>query len=78
MIAIEAKDLRAFVERIERLESEIHILNDEKKMVYSEAKASGFDVGVLKKVIGERRKDRNDRIDFEEVFDLYWNAIHDE
>ena len=47
-----AKDqLRAFIERIERLEEEKKTIADDIKDVYGEAKSSGFDPAILKKVI---------------------------
>lgn len=63
--------LRAFVERIERLEEEISTLNADKSEVYKEAKATGFDVKVLRKVIAARRMDRSERQEAETLFDLY-------
>lgn len=46
---VAADQLKAFVERIERLEEEIKVINDDKTDVYAEAKGNGFDVKILKK-----------------------------
>src|SRR6185437_7114806 len=67
--------LRAFVERIERLEEEIKALNDDKSEVYAEAKGNGFDVKVLRKIIADRRKDYSARMEFETIYDLYAAAL---
>jgi len=67
--------LRAFVERIERLEEEIKALNEDKSEVYAEAKGNGFDVKVLRKIIGDRRKDYAARMEFETIYDLYAAAL---
>lgn len=67
--------LRAFVERIERLEEEAKAINDDKKEVYAEAKGSGFDTKVLKRIIADRRKDAGDRANFEAIYDLYASEL---
>lgn len=74
---VDGSHLRAFVERIERLEEEIKAINDDKKEVYAEAKGIGFDVAILKKVIGLRRMDRDKRIEQETILDLYLSALGD-
>jgi uncharacterized protein (UPF0335 family) len=43
--------LRAFVERIERLEEEKKAIADDIKEIYAEAKGNGFDTKVLRQVI---------------------------
>jgi uncharacterized protein (UPF0335 family) len=40
---IAGAQLRAFVERIERVEEEIKALTEDKKDIYAEAKGQGFD-----------------------------------
>lgn len=71
-----AKDqLRAFVERIERLDEEIKSLNDDKRDVYAEAKAMGFDTKALKGVIRLRKLDPQERREQEEILDAYLHAL---
>ena len=71
-----AKDhLRAFVERIERLEEEKQALADDIKEVYAEAKAEGFDVKALRVVIRLYRQDSADRNEHEALVDLYRDAM---
>ncbi len=67
--------LRAFVERIERLEEEIKAINDDKSEVYKEAKATGFNVKVLRKVIAARRQDYAERQEIDTLFDMYMTAL---
>lgn len=67
--------LRAFVERLERLNEEINCLNDDKKDVYGEAKSMGFDVKVLKRVLAIRRQDKDERLEQEAILDLYLTAL---
>ena len=47
---INAGHLRAFVERIERLEEEKKALSGDIKDVFGEAKANGFDVKIIRKI----------------------------
>jgi uncharacterized protein (UPF0335 family) len=57
-----AKDhLKAFVERIERLEEEKKTLSDDIRDVYGEAKVSGFDVKALRTIVKMRKQDVNER-----------------
>lgn len=67
--------LRAFIERIERLEEEKAVLQADIKEVYSEAKGTGFDTGILRKLIALRKKDKDKRQEEEELLDLYKRAI---
>lgn len=67
--------LRAFVERIERLEEEQRAINADKSEVYKEAKGNGFDVKVMRKIIADRRKDTNERAEFDAVYDMYADAL---
>ena len=67
--------LRAFVERIERLDNEAKDLNDERKDVYGEAKSMGYDTKILKKVIALRRKDDQERMEEDLVLQTYLVAL---
>ena len=52
--------IRSFVERIENLDGELQEINEQKKEVFSEAKAEGFDVRILKEIIKLRKQDKED------------------
>lgn len=67
--------LRAFVERIERLEDEKKTIADDIKDVYGEAKGMGFDTKILKKVIALRKKDDQERTEEEMVLESYLIAL---
>jgi uncharacterized protein (UPF0335 family) len=72
---VEGGQLRAFVERIERLEEEKRTIADDIKDVYAEAKGNGFDVKIMRKVVSLRRQDLNKRREEEEILDLYLSAL---
>ena len=80
MITAESSDvdgghLRAFIERIERLEEEKRTIADDIKEVYAEAKGNGFDVKIMRKIVSIRRMDRETRIEEETILDLYLQAL---
>lgn len=70
-----ARQLRVFVERIERLEEEKKTIADDIKDVYGEAKAEGFDPKIIKKVIALRKKDDQERMEETLVLDTYLQAL---
>lgn len=67
--------LRAFVDRIERLEEEKRTLSEDLKEVYAEAKGAGFDAKALRALIRERRIDPDDRAEQESILDTYRAAL---
>lgn len=67
--------LRALVERIERLEEEKKTIAGDIKEVYAEAKANGFDTKVLRKVITLRKKDAAELQEEEAMIDVYLAAL---
>lgn len=72
---VASDQLRAFVERIERLEEEKKTIADDIKEIYAEAKGNGFDTKVLRKVVSLRKQDMNERLEHEAVLDLYLHAL---
>ena len=67
--------LRALVERIERLETERATVADDIKEVYSEAKSTGFDPKILKKVIAIRRRASAEVAEEQELIETYMSAV---
>lgn len=67
--------LKAFIERIERVEAEKAALADDIRDIYSEAKAFGFDAKVMRKLIRLRKQDTEKRREEEELLDLYKAAL---
>ena len=71
-----AKDhLKAFVERIERLEEEKKAIADDIRDVYGEAKANGFDVTALRSVVRLRKQDVEERKEQEAIIETYLHAL---
>jgi uncharacterized protein (UPF0335 family) len=69
------EQLKAIVERIERLEEEKKSISDDIRDVFAEAKANGFDTKVLRQVIRIRKQDLAERQEQETVLDLYLHAL---
>tara|TARA_R110002020_G_scaffold266483_35_gene481521 strand:+ start:5960 stop:6304 length:345 start_codon:yes stop_codon:yes gene_type:complete len=67
--------LRAFVERIERLEEEKQTIVDDIKDVYAEAKANGFDTKIIRQIVRLRKMDAAERQEQEALLDLYMHAL---
>lgn len=74
-IGTAAAEVRAFVERIERLESDKADIASDIKEVYAEAKGRGFDTKALRSVISLRKQDRDAREEHQHIVDLYCNAL---
>jgi uncharacterized protein (UPF0335 family) len=70
-----AQQLKSVVERIERLEEEKKALGDDIKEVYAEAKGNGFDIKIIRKVVSIRRQETADRVEQEQLIDLYLTAV---
>ena len=71
-----AKDqLKAFVERVERLEEEKKAIADDIRDVYAEAKGNGFDVKALRTVVRLRKQDVNERKEQEAILETYLHAL---
>jgi len=67
--------LKPFVQQIERLNEEQAAIAEAIKEKYAEAKAEGFDVKCLRAVIAERKKSPHDISEFEEIKQLYRDAL---
>ena len=72
---IAGQQLRSIVERIERVDEEIAELNGDKKEIYAEAKARGYDTKVMRKVIAMRKRDKDEIAEEEAVLDMYLEAL---
>ena len=73
--AVAVGQLRAFVERVERLEEEIKTLNADKSEVYKEMRVFGFDVKAVRKIVAKRKLDPSVADEQDAVFEMYWDAL---
>ena len=73
--SVAADQLKSIIERIERLEEEKAGIAGDIKDVFAEAKANGFDVKVLRKIIALRKRDHDERTEEEAILELYLQAL---
>ena len=71
-----AKDqLKAIIERIERLEEEKKSISDDIRDVYAEAKGNGYDVKAMRAIVRMRKQDKDERREYETVLETYMHAL---
>ena len=67
--------LKAVIERIERLEEEKKATSDDIREVYAEAKVNGFDIKALRTIVRLRKQDVDERKEEEAVLETYMHAL---
>lgn len=72
---VAAGELRAFVERYERLEAEKKDIVEQQKEVMAEAKGRGYDVKVLRKIMALRKREPAEISEEEAVLEIYKEAL---
>jgi uncharacterized protein (UPF0335 family) len=69
------EQLKAFIERVERLEEEKKAIADDVRDVYAEAKGSGFDVKALRAIVRLRKQDTDERREQQAILETYMHAL---
>ena len=72
---VAAGQLRAFIERVERLLEEKQAIADDVKEVYAEMKGTGFDTKAVRAIVRLRAEDQAKRQEREAILDLYKSAL---
>lgn len=67
--------LKALVERIEQVETEIKELGSDRTEIFLEAKGNGFDTKALRKIIALRKLSSEDRAAQDQILETYMNAL---
>ena len=67
--------LKNFIERIERLSEEKNNINFDIKEVFSEAKSSGYDTTIMRKILALRKMDVDEIPEQETLLKNYKNAL---
>jgi uncharacterized protein (UPF0335 family) len=73
--SVAADQLKALIERIERLEEEKAGIAGDIKEIYAEAKGTGFDTKAIRKIISLRKQDYSERQEQEAILELYMQAL---
>ena len=72
---IKDSQLKSFIDRIERLEEELTDVRSDIREIFKEAKESGFDIRVMKKVLQLKKLDENARNEYDIIVDSYRKAL---
>ena len=67
--------LKSLVERIEKLEEEKAVLANDIKEVFLEAKSSGFDPKIIKKILAMRKQDAAKIAEEQALISVYMDAL---
>ena len=67
--------LKAFVERVERLEEEKKALAGDLRDKFLEAKGLGFDVKALRQIVRLRKKSATERTEEDAILEVYMHAL---
>lgn len=68
-------ELAAFVERIEREEESKAEIAENIKGIYAEMKGHGYDVKVVRKIVADRKLEREELKEQRTVYDVYSEAL---
>ena len=72
---VSSERLRSFILRIEKLEESKATVMEDIKDVYGEAKSTGFDIKIIRKIVRLRKIEVEKRREEDELLELYKSAI---
>jgi uncharacterized protein (UPF0335 family) len=72
---VAAKELRQFVERVERLEEEKKAISDDIRDVFAEMKGRGYEVKAVRQILKIRKQDQAERQEQEAILEVYMQAL---
>lgn len=72
---VTAEQLRSFIERIESIEGEMDGFKQDRKDIYSEAKANGYDAKTIRQIVRLRKMEKDARDEAEALLETYKSAL---
>jgi uncharacterized protein (UPF0335 family) len=72
---VAADELRLLIERAERLEEEKKGISDDIKDVMAEAKGRGYDPKAIRRILGIRKKKKEEYQEEEAILEVYLQAL---
>ena len=72
---VSGKRLKSLIERVERLEEEKAALAEDIKEIYGEAKSTGYEPKIMRRIIKLRKMDVEKRNEEDQLLELYMTAI---
>ncbi len=73
--SLSAGQLKAFIQRIEKMEEDKVALMADIREIYAEAKGSGFDPKIMRQVIRLRKMEDQERVEQRELLELYQSVL---
>ena len=73
---VDAGQLKAFMDRIERLEEEMANIRRDVREIYAEAKDFGYDPKVMRTILRLKKLDEADRSELDELTETYRAALN--
>ena len=73
--SVAADQLRAFIERVERMAEELDAIKADIREIYAEAKGNGCDTAVIRQLVKLRKMDANERLEREAILEMYMSAL---
>lgn len=73
--SVNTQELRQYIERIERVEEEMDAIKSDRKDIYAEVKAVGYDTKAVRKIVRLRKMDKMKRDEEELILDTYKSAL---
>jgi len=75
--SVPGADLVKFVQRVENIDDQVDALKDDRKEVFAEAKAAGFDVKIMRKVIARRKRDKAELAEEDSLIAVYEDRVNE-
>lgn len=72
---VDGGHLKTFIQRIETLEDQKAMVGEDIKDVYAEAKSTGFEPKIIRKIVALRKKAEQARREEAELLKVYASAI---
>ena len=73
--SVDNAQLQSIIDRIERAEAEKAEVQQFISEIYKEAGGNGFDAKQLRRVVRERKRDRERKAEEDAIFELYMRAL---
>lgn len=68
-------EIKAYVERVERLQDERSVIGEDIKDIFAEAKGKGYPVGAMRKAIARRKRDREEVREEDTMIEIIEEAL---
>jgi uncharacterized protein (UPF0335 family) len=72
---VDGAHLKSYIERIEKLEADKKAIADDVKEIFSEAKAFGYDIKIMREILKLRKLDQNELYEKESMVEIYKTAL---